>query len=150
MEKRRILYTQPTIEASTKLHPEIPLAASWCVRTHGLLIEPPHLSRRGRRSAINTILNDRDVDSTTSMTYALRCAACLTGGGRKKISREGLSLCHAEFNGSGPSKWIMGGTSIKGFYSRAIMDKTRAVRASLVWWSQRDLNPCLSLERAPS
>src|SRR6266849_3322862 len=64
MEQRRILYTQPTIEASTKLHPEVPLAASWCVRTHGLLIEPPHLSRRGRRSAINTFLNDRNVDST--------------------------------------------------------------------------------------
>ena len=45
------------------------------LRTHDLLIEPPHLSRRGRRSAINTVLNDRNMDSTTSMTYALRCAA---------------------------------------------------------------------------
>jgi hypothetical protein len=87
MEKWRILYTQPTIEASTKLHPEKSLAASWCVRTHDLFIEPPQLRRRGRRSAINTILNDRDVDSTASMTYALRCAARLTEGGRKKISR---------------------------------------------------------------
>jgi hypothetical protein len=68
----------------------------------------------------------------------------LTGGCRKKISREGLSLCHAQFNGSGPGKRIMGETSIKGFYSRAIMDKARVVRAGLVWWSQRDLNPCFN------
>jgi hypothetical protein len=92
MEKRRILYTQPTIEASTKLHPEKSLSASWFVRAHDQFIEPPQLTRRGRRGAINTILNDRDVDSTISMTYALRCAARLTGGGRKKIYREGLSL----------------------------------------------------------
>jgi hypothetical protein len=92
MEKRRILYTQPTIEASTKLHPEKSLSASWFVRAHDQFIEPPQLTRRGRRGAINTILNDRDVDSTISMTYALRCAAHLTGGGRKKIYREGLSL----------------------------------------------------------
>ena len=150
MEKRRILYTQPTIEASTKLHPEKPLAASWFVRTYDLLFEPPQLSRRGRRSAINTILNDRSVDSTTSMTYALRCAAHFIRDSRKKIFREGLSLCHAHFNGSGPRKRIMRETSIKGFSSRAIMDEARAIRASLVWWSQRDLNPCLSLERAPS
>jgi hypothetical protein len=63
------------------------------------------------------------------MTYALRCAARLTGGGRKKISREGLSLCHAQVNGSGPRKRIMGETFIIGYYSRAIMDKARAVRA---------------------
>jgi hypothetical protein len=68
----------------------------------------------------------------------------LTGGCRKKISREGLSLCHAQFNGSGPGKPIMGETSIKGFYSRTIMDKARVVRAGLVWWSQRDLNPCFN------
>ena len=67
----------------------------------------------------------------------------LIGGCRKKISREELSLCHAQFNGSGPRKRIMGETSIKGFYSRAIMDKAR-VRAGLVWWSQRDLNPCFN------
>ena len=68
----------------------------------------------------------------------------LTGGYRKKISREGLSLCHAQFKGSGPGKPIMGETSIKGFYSRAIMDKARVVRAGLVWWSQRELNPCFN------
>ena len=68
----------------------------------------------------------------------------LTGGCRKKISREGLFLCHAQFNGSRPRKRIMGETSIKGFYSRAIMDKARVVRAGLVWWSQRDLNPCFN------
>jgi len=56
----------------------------------------------------------------------------LTGGCRKKIFHEGLSLCHAQFNGSGPGKRIMGETSIKGFYSRAIMDKARVVRAGLV------------------
>jgi len=68
----------------------------------------------------------------------------LTGGYRKKISREGLSLCHAQLNGSGPRKWIMVETSIKGFYSRAIMDKACVVRAGLVWWSQRELNPCFN------
>jgi hypothetical protein len=44
MEKRRILYTQPTIEASTKLHPEKSLAASWFVKKHDLLIKPPQLT----------------------------------------------------------------------------------------------------------
>jgi hypothetical protein len=34
MEKRRILYTQPTIEASTKLHPEKSLAASCRLLKH--------------------------------------------------------------------------------------------------------------------
>jgi hypothetical protein len=58
MEKRRILYTQPTIEASTKLYPEKSLATSWFVRGHDQFIESPQLTRRGRRSAINTILND--------------------------------------------------------------------------------------------
>jgi len=33
------------------------------------------------------------------MTYALKYAARLAGGSRKKIYREGLSLCHAQFNG---------------------------------------------------
>ena len=67
----------------------------------------------------------------------------------------------------------MGETPREGFYSRAIMDEARGtsenekltggvlsgrqeqlkwlpVGSSKVWWSQRDLNPCLSLERAPS
>jgi len=63
MEKRRILYTQPTIEASTKLHPEKPFTASWFVRTRDLFIDPPQLTRKGRRSAINMIFNDWNVDS---------------------------------------------------------------------------------------
>jgi hypothetical protein len=36
------------------------------------------------------------------------------------------------------------GTLTKGFYSRAIMGEACAARASLMWWSQRDLNPCLN------
>jgi hypothetical protein len=90
MEKQRILYTQPTIEASTKLHPEEILAASWFVKPQDLFIAPPQLTRRGRRSTINMIFSDRDVDSRTSMTYVLRCVARLTGGGSKKIYREWL------------------------------------------------------------
>ena len=38
---------------------------------------------------------------------------------------------------------------LEGISVRA-MEEERTARASLVWWSQRDLNPCLSLERAPS
>jgi hypothetical protein len=76
------------------------------------------------------------------MTYALRCATRLAGGGRKRIYREGLSLYHS--NGTGPRRRIMGETPLEGFYSRAIMDGARAARASLVWWSQRDLNPCFN------
>jgi hypothetical protein len=64
--------------------------------------ERPQFTRGRRRNAINRILNDRDVDPKTSRTYALKCAARLTGGGHKKIYREGLSLCHAQFNGCGP------------------------------------------------
>jgi hypothetical protein len=44
----------------------------------------------------------------------------------------------------GPPKRIMGEVPTEGFYSRAIMDEARAARASLVWWSQRDLNPCFN------
>ena len=54
---------------------------------------------------------------------------------------------HAQFDSSGPRKRIMGEAPTEGFYPRAIMDEARAARASLVWWSQQDLNPCLSLER---
>jgi hypothetical protein len=147
MEKWRILYTQPTIGASTKLHPEKSLAASWFVRAYDQFIKSPQLTRRGWRSAINRILNDRDVDSTTSMTYALRCTARLTGDGRKNIYRDGLSLFHAPFNGAGPRRGIREEAPLEGFYSRAIMVGARKARVSLVWWSQRDLNPCLSLER---
>ena len=62
----------------------------------------------------------------------------------RRSPERGYRFCHAQFNGSGPRKRIMGETSIKGFYSRAIMDKARVVRAGLVWWSQRDLNPCFN------
>jgi hypothetical protein len=68
------------------LHPEKPIAASYCVSMHDLLIEPPQLTNRGWRNAINTILNDRDVDSTNSMTFTLGSAAGVTGGGSRKIS----------------------------------------------------------------
>jgi hypothetical protein len=83
MEKRRTLYTQPTIEASTKWYPEKSLAASWFVRTKDLFIEPLQLTRIEWRREINAILSDRDVDSTTFITYALRSAIRLTGCVRK-------------------------------------------------------------------
>jgi hypothetical protein len=64
MEKRRTLYTQPTIEASTKLHHEKSLAASWFMRTHDLSFEPLQLKRIGRPDAINMVLIQRAVEST--------------------------------------------------------------------------------------
>jgi hypothetical protein len=63
--------------------PEKSLAASWFVRTKDLFIEPLQLTRIGSRRAINAILSDRDVDSTTFITYVLRSAIRLTGCVRK-------------------------------------------------------------------
>jgi hypothetical protein len=83
MEKRRTLYTQPTIEASTKSYHEKSLAASWFVGTKDLFIEPLQLTKIGGRIAINTTLDDRDVDSTTSITYTLKSTVRLPGCVRK-------------------------------------------------------------------
>jgi len=60
----------------------------------------------------------------------LRDTFCLS-----RLTNNGL-LRHADFSAS---CWRVS--------SRAIIYEARSVRASLVWWSQRDLNPCLSLER---
>ena len=94
--------------------------------------ELSQLTRGRRRSAINQILNDRDVDPKTSMTYALKCAARLTGGGRKKIYREGLSLCHAQFNDCGPRGGLWKKTILKWFYCIAQSRKPLA-RFERVW-----------------
>ena len=94
--------------------------------------EPPQLPRGRQRNAINRILNDRDVDPKTSMTYALKCAARLTGGGRKKIYREGLSLCHAQFNDCGPRGGLWKKTILKWFYCIAQSRKPLA-RFERVW-----------------
>jgi len=59
------------------------------------------------------------------MMYELRSAAGLTGGGRNQISRECLSRCHAQFDGSGPCKQIMGKSPTEGFCPGAIMDEAR-------------------------
>jgi len=81
--------------------------------------EPPQFTRGRRRNAINRILNDREVDPKTSMTYALKCAARLAGDGRKKIYRVGLSLCHAQFNGCGHGG-IIEEVNFEWFYFSAI------------------------------
>ena len=54
MEKRRTLYTQPTIEASTKSCLEKSLEASGYVRAKDRFIEPLQLTRVGWRKTIET------------------------------------------------------------------------------------------------
>jgi hypothetical protein len=111
--------------------------------TYDLFIEPSQLTRQERWSATNTILNDRDVDSTTCMMYALRSAAApLEVVVRRSL--EWLSRCHAQFDGSGPCKRIMGKAPTEGFCFVPAQSWTRrAIRTSL-GRSQRDLNPCFN------
>ncbi len=91
------------------------------------------------------ILNDRDVDSTTWVMYAVRSAGGLTGAGRKRIFRKWLSRCHAQFDGSGSCKRTKRKASTEEFCFVLAQSSTRsATRTSLVWWSQRDLNPCFN------
>lgn len=70
--------------------------------------------------------NDRDVDATTSITYALRNTVRITVCIRKLLTWHRPSLHHAQFNGSGLCRRMMGATPHGGCYSRAIMDEARS------------------------
>jgi len=132
------------MEASTKLHPDIPLAASWCVRTHDLLIEPPHLSRRGRRSAINTFLNDRNVDSTNSITYALRCAATSLEVTVRRSPARGYPCAMLNSMALGRASGLWGKLLLKDFIHAQSWTRRAWYERAWCWWSQRDLNPCFN------
>ena len=63
MEKRRFLYTQPVIEASTKLHTEKFHAASCCANTLSLFSDLRELTKRSTGSghpgvAIRSLIPD--------------------------------------------------------------------------------------------